>query len=95
MYSTSSGARRKLIGTATAASRWHASSDSTNSIRLWRSRRDAVTRPHAAGLEHGREARRAVVKLGVRPDLLTEDERAVVRMGPARPAGELRQHQPA
>ena len=57
--------------------------------------RDAVTRPHAAGLEHGREARRAVVKLGVRPDLLTEHERAVVRMGPACPAGELRQHQSA
>ena len=57
--------------------------------------RDAVTRPHAAAHEHGGEARSALVKLGVRPRLVTEDEREVVRMSPARPAGELWQHQPA
>ncbi len=55
--------------------------------------RHAVARPHATGSEHGGEARRAGVERGVRPDLIAEDECGVVRMGPARPAGQLWQHQ--
>ena len=57
--------------------------------------RDTITRRHAARRKHRGQARGAIVKFRVRPDVITEHQRVPVRMGPAGTSGELRQHQPA
>ena len=95
MYSISSGARRKLIGTATAPSRWHASSASTNSMPVVQKQRDAIAGLHAVAGEDRGEARGAIVKLGVRSGVVAEHDREMVRTRSARPARELGQRQPA